>query len=111
MTTATTETSQAATPATGAEATTGKSLEVQYVLATYSTHKVVQSSWTSSPFTFTLGAGTVIQGWTEGVAGMRAGGRRELIIPASLGYGSTARGGGIAANDTLVFVIDLLKVS
>ena len=96
---------------TGAEATTGKSLEVQYVLATYSTHKVVQSSWTSSPFTFTLGAGTVIQGWTEGVAGMRAGGRRELIIPASLGYGSTARGGGIAANDTLVFVIDLLKVS
>ncbi|MGA2431995.1 MAG: FKBP-type peptidyl-prolyl cis-trans isomerase [Acidimicrobiales bacterium] len=96
---------------TGAEAVNGKTLEVQYVLATYSTHKVIQSSWTTSPFSFVLGAGTVIQGWEEGFAGMHVGGRRELIIPPSLGYGSTNRGGGIAANDTLVFVVDLLKVS
>ncbi len=96
---------------TGAEAVNGKTLEVQYVLATYSTHKVIQSSWTSSPFSFVLGANTVIKGWEEGVVGMRAGGRRELIIPPSLGYGSSAPGGGIAKNDTLVFVIDLLKVS
>jgi len=96
---------------TGAEAVNGKNLEVQYVLATYSTHKVIQSSWTSSPFSFVLGANTVIKGWEEGVVGMRAGGRRELIIPPSLGYGSSAPGGGIAKNDTLVFVIDLLKVS
>jgi|GEM_PF-153641 peptidylprolyl isomerase len=96
---------------TGAVATNGKNLEVQYVLATYSTHKVIQSSWTSSPFSFVLGAGTVIKGWEEGVVGMRAGGRRELIIPPSLGYGSSAPGGGIAKNDTLVFVVDLLKVS
>ena len=96
---------------TGAEAVNGKTLEVQYVLATYSTHKVIQSSWTTSPFSFVLGAGTVIQGWEKGFAGMRVGGRRELIIPPSLGYGSTNRGGGIAANDTLVFVVDLLKVN
>jgi len=96
---------------TGAEAVNGKTLEVQYVLATYSTHKVIQSSWTTSPFSFVLGAGTVIEGWEKGFAGMRVGGRRELIIPPSLGYGSTNRGGGIAANDTLVFVVDLLKVN
>jgi peptidylprolyl isomerase len=96
---------------TGAEAVSGKTLEVQYVLATYSTHKVVQSSWTSSPFSFKLGANTVIQGWEEGVVGMRVGGRRELIIPPSLGYGSSSPGSGISANDTLVFDIDLLKVS
>ena len=96
---------------TGAEALDGKTLEVQYVLATYSTHAVVQSSWTSSPFSFKLGAGTVIQGCEKGVIGMRAGGRRELIIPPSLGYGSSSPGSGIAANDTLVFDIDLLSVS
>ncbi len=96
---------------TGAVAKTGSSLTVQYVLATYSSRRVVQSSWTSQPFTFTLGAGTVIPGWTEGVAGMRVGGRRELIIPPLLGYKNVAQGPGIAANDTLVFVIDLLKVS
>ena len=96
---------------TGAEAVNGKTVEVQYVLATYSTHKVIQSSWTSSPFSFVLGASTVIKGWEEGVVGMRAGGRRELIIPPSLGYGAQSPGNGIAANDTLVFVIDLLKVS
>ena len=96
---------------TGAEAVNGKTVEVQYVLATYSTHKVIQSSWTSSPFSFVLGASTVIKGWEEGIEGMRAGGRRELIIPPSLGYGAQSPGNGIAANDTLVFVIDLLKVS
>jgi peptidylprolyl isomerase len=86
------------------------SVEVEYVLATYSSRKVIQSSWTSQPFGFTLGEGQVIPGWDEGVMGMRAGGRRELIIPPSLGYGSRTPGAGIAANDTLVFVIDLLNV-
>jgi peptidylprolyl isomerase len=94
---------------TGATAETGDALTVQYVLATYSSRKTVQSSWTSQPFTFTLGQG-VIQGWDEGVVGMKVGGRRELIIPPSLGYGSTAQGTGIAANDTLVFIIDLVKI-
>ncbi len=96
---------------TGPAAKVGQKLTVQYVLATYSTRKVIQSSWTAQPFTFTLGAGQVITGWDKGMVGMRVGGRRELILPPSLGYGAVARGGGIAANDTLVFVVDLLKIS
>ena len=96
---------------TGPAAKDGQSLTVQYVLATYSTRKVIQSSWTAQPFTFTLGAGHVITGWDKGLVGMRVCGRRELILPPSLGYGAVARGGGIAANDTLVFVVDLLKIS
>jgi peptidylprolyl isomerase len=97
----------------GKEATPGSQVTVQYVLATYSSGKVIQSSWTSQPFSFVLGQGQVIPGWDKGVVGMKVGGRRELIIPPSLGYGATPPQGaqGIAANDTLVFVIDLLNVS
>ena len=96
---------------TGKTAATGDNVTVQYVLGTYSSGKVVQSSWTSQPFSFTLGAGQVIPGWDQGVVGMKVGGRRELIIPPSLGYGDQSPGPGIAADDTLVFVIDLLKVN
>jgi FKBP-type peptidyl-prolyl cis-trans isomerase len=95
---------------TGPAAVNGDSITVQYVLATYSAHKVIQSSWTGQPFQFTLGIGQVIPGWDKGVVGMKAGGRRELIIPPSLGYGAESPGPGIAANDTLVFVVDLLKI-
>jgi peptidylprolyl isomerase len=94
----------------GKAAVAGDSVTVQYVLATYSSGKVIQSSWTSQPFPFKLGAGQVIPGWDKGVVGMKAGGRRELIIPPSLGYGSQSPGPGIAANDTLVFVIDMVKI-
>jgi peptidylprolyl isomerase len=98
---------------TGRAATPGDQVTVQYVLATYSAQKVIQSSWTSQPFTFTLGEDHVIPGWNKGVVGMHVGGRRELIIPPSLGYGGTPPPGsqGIAANDTLVFVIDLLSIA
>ncbi len=96
---------------TGPAAKDGDDVTVQYVLATYSSHQVVQSSWTSQPFTFTLGANTVIPGWEKGVVGMKAGGRRELIIPPSLGYGDQSQGPGITANDTLVFMVDMLKVN
>ena len=98
---------------TGPAAKAGDSVTVQYVLATYSSGKTIQSSWTSQPFTFTLGAGQVIPGWDQGVAGMQAGGRRELIIPPSLGYGANPPPGaaGIASNDTLVFMVDLLKIN
>jgi peptidylprolyl isomerase len=96
---------------TGAAAASGGTVTVQYVLATYSSGKVIQSSWTSQPFSFQLGAGQVIPGWDKGVVGMKVGGRRELIIPPALGYGAQSPGPGIAANDTLVFVIDLLKVN
>jgi peptidylprolyl isomerase len=98
---------------TGTVAESGETLEVRYVLATYSTRKQIQSDWTSTPFSFTLGGSPpqVILGWEYGLVGMRVGGRRELIIPPSLGYGDSAGGTGIAANDTLVFIVDLLKVS
>jgi peptidylprolyl isomerase len=96
---------------TGATAEDGDMVTVQYVLSTYSSRKVVQSSWTGQPFSFTLGEGQVIPGWDTGVVGMKVGGRRELIIPPSEGYGSNSPGPGIAADDTLVFVIDLLKVT
>jgi peptidylprolyl isomerase len=75
-------------------------------LATYSSGKTIQSSWT-----FPLGEGRVIPGWDKGVVGMQVGGRRELIIPPSLGYGDQSPGTGIAANDTLVFVVDLLNIN
>lgn len=94
---------------TGPKAVAGDKVTVQYVLATYSSGKVIQSSWTSQPFTFVLGQGQVIPGWDAGVAGMQAGGRRELIIPPAQGYGAQSPGPGITANDTLVFVVDLLK--
>ncbi len=96
---------------TGTTAVPGANVTVQYVLATYSSGKVIQSSWTSQPFTFQLGAGQVIPGWDKGVVGMKVGGRRELIVPPNLGYGDQSPGPGIASNDTLVFVIDLLKVN
>jgi peptidylprolyl isomerase len=98
-------------PGTGPTAEAGDSITVQYVLATYSAGKVVQSSWTSQPFQFTLGEGQVIKGWDMGVVGMQVGGRRELIIPPSLGYGAQSPDPGIAANDTLIFVVDLQKIN
>ena len=100
---------------TGAEATNGKTLTVNYTLWLYSEtaadHKrtQVQTTVGGSPFTFVLGAGRVIAGWDQGVPGMKVGGRRELVIPPSLGYGSSAQP-GIPANSTLVFDIDLLGV-
>lgn len=89
----------------------GDKVTAQYVLATYSTRQEVQSSWDSGqPFSFVLAEGNVIDGWVKGVPGMKVGGRRELVIPPSLGYGAQSPGPGIAANDTLVFIVDVVKV-
>jgi peptidylprolyl isomerase len=100
---------------TGPAAKAGDSLTVQYVLASYSSGKTVQSSWTSQPITFTLDSQPeqVISGWDVGLAGMQVGGRRELIIPPSLGYGnrSPGAGSGITANDTLIFIVDLVSIN
>ena len=95
----------------GATAQTGDSATVQYVGVSYSTGEQFDASWDSGqPFTFTLGAGDVIPGWDQGVAGMKVGGRRELTIPPELGYGEQGQPPVIAPNETLIFVIDLVDV-
>lgn len=94
---------------TGAEAKDGDTVTVNYVGVLYKTGKEFDASWKrNEPFTFTLGKGQVIQGWDKGVVGMKVGGRRELIIPASLAYGAKGSPPTIPANEALVFVVDLL---
>ncbi len=96
---------------TGAEATPGKTVDVHYVGVSWSTKKEFDASWgRGSAFSFALGAGRVIKGWDQGVAGMTVGGRRRLVIPPSLGYGDRGAGGAIKPGETLVFVVDLLGV-
>jgi peptidylprolyl isomerase len=98
------------TVGTGAEAKTGNTVSVQYVGVNYADGKQFDASWDrGQPFSFQLGAGSVIEGWDQGVVGMKVGGRRQLVIPPSLGYGNQANG-PIVANETLVFVIDLISV-
>ena len=92
----------------GAVAAAGASVTVHYTLMAWSTGKIVETSWTSGqPVSFSLSG--VIKGWQDGIPGMREGGRRLLVIPPALGYGATATG-PIAANETLIFVVDLIKV-
>jgi peptidylprolyl isomerase len=93
---------------TGATLKVGDNITAQYVLGDYASHKILQSSWTSGPFTTPLKSGSLIAGWIKGLPGMKVGGRRELIIPPSLAY--QQGGNGIPANDTLVFIVDLLKI-
>jgi peptidylprolyl isomerase len=95
----------------GAAAKAGDHLTMKYVGITYSTGKQFDASWDrGQDFDFTLGSGTVIQGWDQGLVGMKVGGRRQLIIPPSLGYGDQAQGEDIPANSTLIFVVDLVKI-
>ncbi len=95
---------------TGAEAKAGDSVTVQYVgMLTNGQVFDASKNHGDAGFTFKLGAGQVIKGWDEGVAGMKVGGKRQLIIPASLGYGPQAVG-PIPANSTLVFEVELLKI-
>ena len=95
----------------GAEAKAGKSVEVHYTGWLTNGKKFDSSLDRGDPFTFQLGAGQVIKGWDQGVAGMKEGGKRKLTIPAELGYGARGAGGGlIPPNATLVFEVELLKV-
>jgi FKBP-type peptidyl-prolyl cis-trans isomerase len=95
---------------TGAEAKAGDTVTVNYVgMLTNGTVFDASANHGTTGFTFHLGAGQVIKGWDEGVAGMKVGGKRELVIPASLGYGNQAVG-SIPANSTLVFQIELLSI-
>jgi FKBP-type peptidyl-prolyl cis-trans isomerase FkpA len=102
---------------TGADATNGKTVSVHYTgwlyneaAADHHGTKFDSSRDRNQPFGFILGAGQVIKGWDQGVAGMKVGGQRTLIIPPSLGYGSAGAGGVIPPNATLVFDVELLGV-
>lgn len=98
----------------GAVAKPGSTVTVNYVGALYSNGKVFDSSWKrNQTFTTPLkaGAGGVISGWVKGISGMKVGGRRELIIPPAEAYGKQGSGSTIPPNSTLIFVVDLLKVS
>jgi FKBP-type peptidyl-prolyl cis-trans isomerase len=98
---------------TGPVATPTSTITVQYVGVLYKTGKQFDASWndgTGTPIQFALSGG-VIKGWTQGIPGMRVGGRRELIIPASLAYGKKGSGSKIPPNSPLIFVIDLHSVS
>ncbi|MGZ4237657.1 MAG: FKBP-type peptidyl-prolyl cis-trans isomerase [Solirubrobacteraceae bacterium] len=96
---------------TGQAASQGKTVTVNYVGVLYKTGKEFDSSWSrNQPFTTALSPGSVISGWVQGLNGMKVGGRRELIIPPSLGYGKAGSPPTIPPNSTLVFVVDLLSV-
>ncbi len=103
---------------TGAEATTGMDVLVHYTGWLYddSAKNKHGSKFDSSrdhgaPFSFTLGQGRVISGWDQGVAGMRVGGTRTLLIPAALGYGAEGAGGDIPPNASLVFDVELIDAT
>ena len=93
----------------GRVARSGASVRVQYVGVSHSTGEEFDASWGREPFEFPLGGGQVIPGWDEGVAGMKEGGRRLLVIPPDKAYGAQSPSPDIGPNETLVFVIDLLK--
>ena len=100
---------------TGAEASAGHQVTVHYTGWLQNSDGSAGTKFDSSvdrgqPFIFPLGAGRVIRGWDEGVAGMKIGGKRRLIIPAALGYGSRGAGGVIPPNATLIFDVELLGV-
>jgi peptidylprolyl isomerase len=95
----------------GPEAQPGHTVSVHYLGVAFSTGKEFDASYNSgNPLTFGLGAGQVISGWDQGVAGMKVGGRRKLTIPPHLGYGSQGAAGAIKPNETLIFVVDLIGV-
>ena len=101
----------------GAEAVSGRSVSVHYTGWLHDPNqadghgkKFDSSHDRRQPFDFNLGAGQVIHGWDEGVAGMKVGGKRTLVIPSEMGYGARGAGGAIPPNATLVFDVELLGV-
>ena len=95
---------------TGAEAVAGKTVSVHYVGTLTDGTKFDSSRDRGTPFSFLLGSGQVIKGWDQGVAGMKVGGKRSLVIPPELGYGAAGAPGAIPGNATLNFEVELLEV-
>jgi len=95
----------------GAQIQNGQTAEVNYVGTLKSTGVKFDSSYDrKETYSFTVGAGTVIQGWDKGVVGMKVGEKRQLTIPASLGYGATGAGSVIPPNATLIFEVELVAI-
>ncbi len=96
----------------GPEAVAGTTVSAHYVGVAHSTGEEFDASWNrGEPLSFRLGAGQVIAGWDQGIAGMKVGGRRRITIPPHLGYGDRGAGGAIKGGETLIFVVDLVGVS
>ncbi len=98
------------TEGSGPAAKRGDNVTVEYVGVGFESGKEFDTSWGREPFAFQLGSGQVIPGWEEGVVGMKAGGRRQLLVPPELAYGEAGFPPSIAPNEALVFVIDLLEI-
>jgi peptidylprolyl isomerase len=93
---------------TGAEVLPTSTLTVHYTLMAWSTGQIIESSWSGQPATFALAQ--VVEGWQKGLPGAKAGGRRLLILPPSMGYGA-AGSGPVGPNETLIFSVDIIGVS
>ncbi|NVM98020.1 FKBP-type peptidyl-prolyl cis-trans isomerase [Arthrobacter sp. SDTb3-6] len=96
---------------TGTEVVPGSTVSTHYVGVAFSTGEEFDSSWgRGTPLDFRAGVGQVIQGWDQGLIGMKVGGRRRLEIPSELAYGSRGAGAAIGPNEALIFVVDLVGV-
>lgn len=95
----------------GEQAKAGDTVDVHYVGVAYSTGEEFDASYNrGAPLAFPLGGGRVIQGWDQGIQGMKVGGRRQLVIPPQLAYGDRGAGGVIGPGETLIFVCDLVGI-
>ena len=96
----------------GRAAESGDTVKAHYVGVAWSTGEEFDASWNrGAPLDFQVGVGQVIQGWDQGIVGMKPGGRRKLTIPPELGYGARGAGGAIGPNETLIFVVDLVSTA